>query len=244
MGITTDLRNVVSMPLGTNEVLPIDMAGAMASIAADGLHADPYLVDRVEDQNGKTIFTHHATVRRAASSQSARLAMSVLQANVRSGTGTRARVDGQHAGGKTGTGDSSSDAWFVGATPYLATAVWLGSPTDNQAVVIKGRGITGGVYPAEIWGRYMRAWHEGKPDREFAQPAPTRSGRYLQLPGDVDPGGRANTPSTLFPGLPPDFTLPPGFTLPPNFTVPTGPSGPPSTTRDPRFPPGFPFDDG
>ena len=84
---------------------------------------------------------------------------------------------------------NSSDAWFVGATPYLATAVWLGSPTDNQPVVIKGRGITGGNYPAEIWGRYMRAWHEGKPERAFREPAPTRGGRFLQLPPSVDPGG-------------------------------------------------------
>ena len=243
MGITTDLQDVVSMPLGTKEVLPIDMAGAMASIAADGLHADPYLVDRVEDQDGRTIFTHHATVRRAASSQSARLAASVLEANVRGGTGTRARIEGQHAAGKTGTGNTSSDAWFVGATPYLATAVWLGSPTDNQPVVIKGRGITGGMYPAEIWGRYMRAWHEGKPDREFIAPGSTRGGRYLELPTDIDPGGSASTSSTLFPGLPPDFTLPPGFTLPPNFTVPTGPTRPPTTTGSTRFPPGFPFED-
>ena len=243
MGITTELEPVMSMPLGTEEVLPIDMAGAMATIAADGLHAEPYLIDRVEDQDGKLVFEHQDVVRRAASPQSARLAAEVLEANVRGGTGTRARIPDQHAAGKTGTGMNSSDAWFVGTTPYLATAVWLGSPTDNQPVVIKGSGITGGNYPAEIWGRYMRAWHEGKAERSYKDPSSTRGGRFLELPPTIDLGGGTTTTSSSLPfELPPGFTLPPDFSIPPDFTFPT--NSPPTTgPRDDRFPPGFPFDD-
>ena len=101
--------------------------------------------------------------------QSARLACDVLEKNVQSGTGTRARIPGQHAAGKTGTAQNASDGWFVGFTPYLATAVWIGSPTDNEAVEIFGTGITGGSYPAEIWGRYMRAWHEGLDEAECGE---------------------------------------------------------------------------
>jgi membrane peptidoglycan carboxypeptidase len=238
MGITTKLDAVTSMPLGTKEVLPIDMAGAMATIAADGLHATPYYIDRVDAADGTTIFSHRPDITRAASPQSARLAAQVLEANVQAGTGTRAQIPGQHSAGKTGTGESFSDAWFVGCTPYLATAVWLGSPTDNSPVVIKGAGITGANYPAEIWGRYMRAWHAGLPDRDYATPSPTRAGRFLQLPTSIDAGGSttSSTSSTLLPGLPPGF--PPGFpfpTLPPNQTPPTRPGG------GPEFPPGFPF---
>jgi penicillin-binding protein 1A len=252
MGITTTLENVASMPLGTEEVLPVDMAGAMATIAADGLHAAPYYIDRVEDASGKTIYRHKADVTRAASPQSARLAAQVLEANVRSGTGTRAQIPGQHAAGKTGTGQTSSDAWFVGCTPYLATAVWMGSPDDNEAVVIRGTGITGGNYPAQIWGRYMTAWHAGLPDRDFVNPAPTRGGRYLQLSPTVDAGGAtsSSSSSSTLPGLPGDVPFPFPFPFPTSTTVPRPvprtvprptPSGPPTT--DDRFPPGFPFND-
>ena len=239
MGITTQLSPVASMPLGTKEVLPVDMAGAMATIAADGLHATPYYVDRVEDSSGKTIFRNHPTVTRAASSQSARLAAQVLEANVRGGTGTKAQIPGQHAAGKTGTGDSFSDAWFVGFTPYLATAVWVGSPTDNSPVIIHGTGITGANYPAQIWGDYMRAWHAGLPERSFTAPAPTRAGKYLQLPPSVDTTGSTSSSTSttlpLFPGLPPGLPPFPMPSIPRTF--PTSPT----TSPDGRFPPGFPF---
>ena len=245
MGITTQLEKVVSMPLGTEEVLPVDMAGAIATVAADGLHADPYYIDRVDDQDGKTIFTHRAEVTRAASPQSARLAADVLEANVRSGTGTKARIPGQHAVGKTGTGMKSSDAWFVGCTPYLATAVWIGSPTDNAAVTIRGTGITGGNYPAEIWGRYMRAWHEGLPEKDYKAAGPTRGGRFLELPADVDLGGATTTTALEFPFPFDGFPFDPSFPFDPTYpTLPGDPSFPTSPTQpDERFPPGFPFDD-
>ena len=249
MGISTTLREVASLPLGTNEVFPVEMAEAVAAIAADGMRADPYYVERIEDQDGRTIYEHDVERERAMTPQSARLAAEVLEANVRSGTGTRARIPGQHAMGKTGTGQESSDAWFVGATPYLATAVWLGSPDDNERVVIQGRGITGGNIPAEIWGRYMREWHEGKPTRDFREPGPTRAGRFLQLPPDVD-----TSPTTTSSTLPLDFPFPfplPGGTfptLPPGYEppFPTSPTRPPDGGPSPpstRFPPGFPFDD-
>jgi penicillin-binding protein 1A len=195
MGISTPLDAVVSMPLGTKEVLPIDMAGALASIGADGMYNRPYFIDRVEDPDGQVILAHDADPRRAASVQSARLACDVLEQNVQSGTGTRARIPGQHAAGKTGTAQNASDGWFVGFTPYLATAVWIGSPTDNEAVEIFGTGITGGSYPAEIWGRYMRAWHDGLEDAECGEyERPNRSSRYLAMDRDNDAGGGASRP--------------------------------------------------
>jgi membrane peptidoglycan carboxypeptidase len=251
MGITTPLDPVVSMPLGTKEVHPLEMAAAYASIANDGVHHEPYYIERVETRDGETIIDHEDDSSRASSPQSARLAAQILEKNVQSGTGTRARIPGQHAAGKTGTAQDSSDGWFVGFTPYLATAVWIGSPTDNHEVRIKGAGITGGSYPAEIWGRYMREWHEGKPARAYKAPSSTRGGKYLSLDGKIDLGGATTTtPSTLVPGTVPLPSLPPGVTMPPGFpTAPRNPRDPrvpssptPSTTVD-RFPPGFPFDD-
>ena len=233
MGITTPLDSVVSMPLGTKEVLPIDMAGAMASIAADGMWHEPYYIDRVETPDGQVIFEHEADPRRAASVQSARLACEVLEKNVQSGTGTRARIPNQHAAGKTGTAQNASDGWFVGFTPYLATAVWIGSPTDNKAVEIFGTGITGGSYPAEIWGRYMRGvargprggrvrrLRAGQPELALPLDGPRqRLGRRDAAVGATSPSATGSTTST---------TAAPG----PSTTTTAPPTPPSPRTRPP-----------
>jgi penicillin-binding protein 1A len=182
MGITSPLEpRHLSLPLGTMEVSPLEMAAAYAAIANDGIYNPPYFIERVEDRNGHVLIEHRPTPRRAASPQSARLAAEVLEQNVRSGTGTRARIPDQHAAGKTGTAQGSGDAWFVGFTPYLSTAVWMGSPHDRFEMRIRGRGVTGGSFPAEMWGRYMRAWHEGLDRRDYPVPEPTRGGRFLRI---------------------------------------------------------------
>ncbi len=196
MGISTALEPEVSLPLGTSEVLPLDMAGAFASIANDGVLNPPYYIERVESADGRVLIQHQPNPRRASSPETARLAADVLEQNVQSGTGGRARIPGQHAAGKTGTAQRGSDGWFVGFTPHLATAVWIGSPPDNEEVRIRGTAITGGSYPAEIWGRYMRAWHEGRPSLDYPDPPRTRSGRFLALDRKIDRGGGGGSSTT------------------------------------------------
>jgi len=235
MGITTPLDDAVSMPLGTKEVHPIEMAAAVASIAADGVYHAPYYVDRVEDPRGRVLVAHTSNPRRASSAQTARSAAEILEKNVQGGTGTKARIPGQHAAGKTGTAQDSSDGWFVGFTPYMATAVWIGWPEAKVEVRIRGTGITGGSYPAEIWGRYMRAWHEGLDEREFLEPDPiTRSGRYLRVDRKYNSSGggfRSGTPRSTTPTTNPTTTPTTPTTSP--TTTPSGPTPstiPPDTT--------------
>jgi penicillin-binding protein 1A len=198
MGVTSPLDpEIFSLPLGTLEITPLEAAAAYATIANDGIYNPPYLIERVEDRQGRVIFEHQPSPRRASSPQSARLAARVLEQNVRSGTGGRARIPNQHAAGKTGTAQGSGDAWFVGFTPHLATAVWMGSPHDRFDMRIRGTGVTGGSYPAEIWGRYMRPWHEGLETIGYPDPERTRSGRFLSVDRSIDPrAGSSNDTTT------------------------------------------------
>ena len=176
-----------SLPLGSAGVTPLDMASAYATLANDGVYNPPYMIERVEDRNGKVIFQHQPAPKRVISQQTARLVTEILRQNVTSGTGTAAALGtGQPAAGKTGTHTGSYDAWFVGYTPQLATAVWVGGLGAQFTIRLGGAGITGGSYPARIWGDFMRAWHANRPIQQFASPAPVRGGRMLAVPGGID----------------------------------------------------------
>ncbi|MGH2477269.1 MAG: hypothetical protein ACRDIL_18570, partial [Candidatus Limnocylindrales bacterium] len=90
----------------------------------------------------------------------------------------------------TGTHTGSYDAWFVGFTPLLATAVWIGGLGAQFTIRLGGAGITGGSYPARIWGDFMRAWHTNQPIQQFAAAAPVPGGRMLAVPGGIDLSAR------------------------------------------------------
>jgi penicillin-binding protein 1A len=241
LGITAPLDpSFWSLPLGSVEVRPIEMAGAYAAIANDGLYNEPYFIEEVHDRSGQVLFSHEPDPVRVMKPQTARVAAEILERNVQAGTGSRADIPGQRAAGKTGTAQNSGDAWFVGFTPYITTAVWMGSPDDNFDVRVFGSGVTGGSYPAEIWGRYMRAMHFGRPPADYVAPRPPREGVDLALGLDVDPRGGLDvpqtSPTTTVPGD--ESTVPP----PPTSTTttispPAQRSVPTTTTTTTTLPP-------
>lgn len=120
------------------------------------------------------------------------------------------------------------------------------SAADNFEVRIHGTGITGGSYPAEIWGRYMRAWHDGLGTRDYEDPPTTRSGKYLQLDRKIDraagsgstrrPSSSGSTTTTTPPGssttVAPSPTTTTVVTEPP-LPDPPGPPDPPGGGTDP-----------
>jgi penicillin-binding protein 1A len=163
---------IPSMPLGSKEVHPLDMASAYATLAADGVYRSPYFVDRVEDADGKTIFETDTKGEQVISEHVARMTTQVLQEVVKRGTGTRARLTDREVAGKTGTAEENSDAWFVGYTPQLATAVWMGNPLKRDRMVIRGTEVTGGLYPARIWAAFMKDAMAGLPAIDFTPPDP------------------------------------------------------------------------
>lgn len=163
MGITTELEPVASLPLGSEEVHPIDMASAYGVIGTGGIRYEPYFIERIVDRQGNVLYRHELSGQRVVTERSACWATDVLENNMVNGTGRRAQLPLQTAAGKTGTTEESADAWFVGFTPHLATAVWLGNPNER----IPMRKVTGSSYPAVAWGRFMASYHEGLEAVEF-----------------------------------------------------------------------------
>ena len=200
LGITTPLPEVPSMALGSLEVRPIDMAAAFASFANDGVYAKPYFVDEVVDRDGKVIFDQEPETHRAVSTRTARLVNDILSGVISSGTGTRARfADDRPAAGKTGTTSDYADAWFVGYTPQLSTAVWMGSPsgTADKMDDLGGIRVTGGTYPARIWQAYMGPAMADLDPLAFATPGEVPTGEYLHIEGEPGRAPAATTTSTM-----------------------------------------------
>jgi penicillin-binding protein 1A len=209
MGVTQPLENVVSLPLGVDRITPLEMAGAYASIANDGVYNAPYFIEKITDAKGNVLYQHEAAPQRVMSTESAREETVALQAVVTGGTATRAQLPGRPAAGKTGTTDSHGDAWFIGFTPQLATAVWMGNP---ETVVpmnnVGGINVFGGTFPALVWHNFMVKAMDGLPVVGFTAPKIPRGAKYLQVPNGKE-AGKA-TPSTSFsPGGSPFPTVPP-----------------------------------
>ena len=99
----------------------------------------------------------------------------ILQKAVRYGTGTRAYLSNRPVAGKTGTTENYGDAWFVGYTPQLAVAVWVGYPTTLKPMLAEfhGEPVTGGSFPALIWKSFMEKALKGEEPEGFARHRPT-----------------------------------------------------------------------
>jgi len=182
--------SIFSTPLGTQEVTPLAMAGAYAAIANDGYYHPPYFVQRVLDRDGNVLVEHRDQGRRVFSVQTAQVAADILKKNVLSGTGTAARVPGHDVGGKTGTAQDFSNAWFAGFSKQLSTAVWMGAMEGNVPMArVGGRNVTGGSYPASIFGQLYRAALADDEPQPFATPPRIRGTGALKLDRELDLDG-------------------------------------------------------
>jgi penicillin-binding protein 1A len=179
MGITNHLDPILSLTLGTEPVTPLQMASAYSTLAADGVHHDPYFIDKVTGRDGTVLFNHVDKSARAVSVQNARVVTQVLTQVVQRGTGTAAAVAGRQVAGKTGSTDDNTDGWFVGFTPQLTTAVWMGAPEARVPMYNVGifPKVFGGTYPAMIFGKYMTAVLVGSPPVPFPAPGPATPNR-------------------------------------------------------------------
>jgi penicillin-binding protein 1A len=174
LGITSALKPVPSIALGSLEVTPLELTSVYATLAAGGVYRAPRAVRRVRDNDGEVIGSFNEPAhRRAVPDGVASIVTGVLEKNIIEGTGTEARLDdGRPEAGKTGTTSDYADAWFCGYTPDLATCVWVGYPKDRTPLDnIEGVGVvTGGTIPAQIWHDYMTTALQNVPPDDFPAP--------------------------------------------------------------------------
>ena len=192
LGITTRLDCYPAEGLGglTLGVTPLEMAGAYATLASGGIRHRPTGIERVVFPDGKSENLASGEGKRVLTDGEAYEVTKVLKMNVQSGTGTAANY-GCPAAGKTGTTDEAKDAWFVGYTPRLSAAVWVGYPDAGVAMP----GAQGGTYAAPVWHAFMLPAH-----RKFCDdfPEPTEPAEFSPFFGKYSSTGSGQyySPST------------------------------------------------
>ena len=166
LGISSPLDAYFSIGLGSLAVNPLEMARAYATLANDGRRVDgsilgdrPRVVERVERIRSRKVEANAPQPTRVLEEGQAEVITGILGDVVRFGTGRRAAIPGVSIAGKTGTTDNYGDAWFVGYTPDLVVAVWVGYPDKLRPMLTEfgGDPVTGGTLPAMIWKRFVES---------------------------------------------------------------------------------------
>jgi len=191
LGITTLVEdgspnddNLASAALGglTKGVTPLEMAAAYGAFANKGVYIKPTAIVKILDRNGNVLEDNSSDVQKTQvmSEKTAYEMTSMLEGVITRGTGTAASI-GRPAAGKTGTTDDNHDAWFIGYTPDIVTAVWVGDDTGSQSL---GE-IYGGTVPAQIWHDYMASAVSGTSADDFDVPTGMGKAYYEEPKEDV-----------------------------------------------------------
>jgi penicillin-binding protein 1A len=177
----------ITLTLGAAEVSPLDMASAYSVFAARGLQFAATPIVKVTDANGKILEDNTKRQgKRVLAEAVADNVTDAMKGVVNNGTGTGANIgrpDG--TAGKTGSTDDNHDAWFVGFTPALSTAIWMGYSDSNTRSLKNIKGVStvyGGTIPASTWKDYMSQALKNAPAADFPKPA--------ALTGDISAGAR------------------------------------------------------
>jgi membrane peptidoglycan carboxypeptidase len=171
-GVGTPLQAVPSAVLGAEQVNPLEMATAYSTLANVGYRVTPTPVTEVTDARGKVLYRADPDRHLVVPPPVAWVTDQILQKVVLQGTGAAANF-GRPAIGKTGTSQNYHDAWFVGAVPQLAAAVWVGFPQGDIPMVAprtRLAHVLGGTWPAQIWSLFMSKATKGMKVRTFPQP--------------------------------------------------------------------------
>jgi len=221
---SVNLAEVPVITLGPDDVSPLDQATGFATVAAQGIYAEPYIVSRVTTQSKDVVYRAHRKTKRVFDADvmaDTTYAMTKVLDCASGGTACGKALIGRPAAGKTGTNGETAgnkDAWFIGFTPQLSTAVWYGNHNRHEPVTNDGGPLYGGDVPATAWQQMMNATLEGAPVEAFPPPAHVGTPLVEATPSP--------TPTTASPTPTPTKSTP---TVVPSTVSPTIlPSGSPS----------------
>src|SRR3954471_23081689 len=229
---SVNLAEVPVITLGPDNVSPLDQASGYATIAAQGVYAEPYLVQRVETQQRDVVYRAHKQTKRVfdkdVMADTTYAMTKVLDCGFH-GTACGKALSGRPAAGKTGTNGEVSgnkDAWFIGFTPQLSTAVWYGNHDRHAQVTHNGAPLFGGDLPASAWQQMMNAALEGASVIPFPPPAHVGTQQGTTIPTQT--ATATSTPSaTPTPTPSVSTTVPPPPTTPPPILPSQSPSSSP-----------------
>ncbi len=221
MGVNDHLPHLLSMSLGAGETKLINMASAYGIMVNGGKKADPYLIERIQDRSGKTIYRHdrrpceNCRVTRWENQPlpelsdnreqivdplSAYQMVSILEGVVQYGTGSRLRSIGKHLAGKTGTTNKNQDSWFVGFSPDLVVAVYVGFDEPRSL----GRFETGAALALPVFNNFMREALAGQPDLPFRIPAGIK---LVRINHDTGRPAQPSDKEVIVEALKPEFSF-------------------------------------
>jgi penicillin-binding protein 1A len=194
-GIRTNVPAVPSMPIGSPDVVPLQLAEAYTVFANGGARARARTILRVEDAHGRVLWETRPDVEPVANPLAVALTRDLLRTALDNGTGYPARNPAEGglpysvpAAGKTGTTNDHTDIWFAGFTPDLVGVVWFGFDRPRRIM----NNAAGGRFAAPVWGRFMRALYTGaEPMLETPQPWTWPDG-IVAVNVDAETGRRAN----------------------------------------------------
>jgi penicillin-binding protein 1A len=195
MGVVSYDRNAnVSIPpvcaitLGTVEVNPLSMTSGYSTLANQGRHCWPYAITKIATARGRVLYKAKPSCQQVLDPAIAAQVTGLLRGVVDHGTGTAAQLIGRPVAGKTGTGQSYQDAWFMGYVPQLVSGVWVGYSKANSIsmdslAVLGGSPAFGGTIAAPIWHDYMQRAVAGLPVESFPAPPAPKSGTVPNVVG-------------------------------------------------------------
>jgi len=195
LGIRSALTEHLSLALGASGVRPVEMAAAFAVFAGGGRYQAPLYIRRMG-----SLPVERSAPAQVMTPEGAYVLTSLLTSVVRGGTGWRVRRIRRPAAGKTGTSNRNRDAWFIGYTPSLVAAVWVGHDDFRPL----GRRETGGRTAAPIWANLLGKALEGQPKRSFRRPKTVLVRQIDKVQGHALPAGGSGREEFFVPGTAPD----------------------------------------
>ena len=175
-GITSPMPAYLPVALGAADITLFEQTAAFTTFPNDGVRVTPRYIRKVTDYDGRVLEENYPEVKDVVSPRTARIMVSMLREVVLHGTGYAASKLNHPLGGKTGTTNDFTDAWFVGFSPSITCGVWVGF--DEKKTL--GNKETGAVAALPIWIDFMRVALQGRESEDFAAPPPTTPSALAQ----------------------------------------------------------------